>query len=57
MDDLRLYTAKEVAKLLGYNEAYVRQLARARKIGSVKVGRFVRFKKEQILNFIEVKGE
>ncbi len=57
MDELKLYTVKEVAKLLGYNEAYVRQLARAGKIGSVKVGRFVRFKKEQILDFIEVKGE
>lgn len=53
MDDLRLYTVKEVAELLGYNEDYLRQLARAGKIESVKVGRLVRFKKEHITRFID----
>lgn len=53
MEDLKLYSAEDVARTLGLNTDYVRKLARAKKIESVKIGNRVRFKEEHVRNYIE----
>lgn len=53
MEKEKLYTANDVAKYLGLNTDYVRKLARAKKIGSLKVGSMVRFTQEHVDGYIK----
>lgn len=57
MRDLKLYSPREVAEILGMNEDYIRQLARAKKIESIKIGRNVRFKEIFVKRFIDSNGD
>jgi len=43
-----LIDANEVAKLLGIHPKTVQQMARARKLPSIRVGKFWRFRKSEI---------
>lgn len=52
MGDLKLFSTEEVAEKLGYTVDYVRKLARAKKIESVRVGNRIRFTEDHIRNFI-----
>lgn len=52
MSDLKLFNTEEVAEKLGYTVDYVRKLARAKKIESVRVGNRIRFTEDHIRNFI-----
>ncbi len=49
----KLYTAKEAARILGFNVEYVRRLARKGEIRSSKAGRSIRFTQEQIDEFVK----
>lgn len=51
--EIKLLNIKEVACILGYNEEYLRRLARQGKIESYKVGREFRFTSEHISNYIK----
>lgn len=52
-DDVDLYTAVEVAKLLKVCLATVRRLQQRRELPFVKLGDSVRFSKGDILSFLE----
>lgn len=48
----QFYTTKEAAAFLGYKPSYLYKLTMWRKLPYYKVGRGVRFKKEDLVNFL-----
>jgi len=48
-----LLTRKEAADVLATTERHLRRLVHERRIGFVKVGRFVRFREADIADFVE----
>jgi excisionase family DNA binding protein len=49
----RLLTAGEVAELLAVPERWVREHSRAQHLPCVRLGRYVRFRREAVLAYIE----
>lgn len=49
----RLLTAAEVAEMLAVPERWVRDASRERRIPHVRLGRYVRFRREAVLTWIE----
>jgi len=52
-DAARLLEAREVAALLGVNERWVREHTRRGEIPHVRLGRYVRYRRESIMAWIE----
>jgi excisionase family DNA binding protein len=50
----RLLTAAEVAEMLVLPERWVRDASREGRIPHVRLGRYVRFRREAVLEWIEV---
>ena len=48
----QFYTTKEAAAFLGYKPSYLYKLTMWRRLPFYKVGRGVRFKKEDLVNFL-----
>ena len=48
----QFYTTKEAAAFLGYKVSYLYKLIMWRRLPFYKVGRGVRFKKEDLVNFL-----
>jgi excisionase family DNA binding protein len=55
MSEDRLLDAREVAELLHLNVSHVRELTRRGDLPCVRLGRFVRYRRESLLAWIEAR--
>lgn len=53
MDNFKLLNTEQVSKILNFTVPYVRKLSREGKIGSVKIGREIRFTEQDVKDYIE----